>query len=193
MNVQQVWQSQATEAPRISLAFVRHGASALERRTRWRNALEYGTGVFAGGMAVLVAWQKTSGRPLLLAALICMAVWAVYYMIRWHQLASVVARPEEAGVLDTLRYQRKHLERQRDARRRAWRWLFLPVLPVFALFIASEIVEVNPVSWTKVASLVGWVIVGGGIGAWHSKCEERRFQREIDALDSLANPDTGPS
>ena len=42
MNVQQVWQAQATEAPRISLAYVRHRAGSVERRTRLRNALEYG-------------------------------------------------------------------------------------------------------------------------------------------------------
>lgn len=187
MNVQQVWQTQATEAPRFSLDYVRHGASTLERRARWRNALEYGTAVFACGLFLVIAWRQESGRPIMLAGLIFGALWALWYMVGWHRLAAVAARPEEAGVLDTLRYQRKHLERQRDARRRSWRWLFLPTLPMFALFIASQIFEMNPVPWIKVAFLVFWLLAGGGFGAWYSKYEARRFQREIDALDSLSS------
>ncbi len=187
MNVQQVWQSQATEAPRISLDYVRHGATALERRARWRNALEYGTAVFGCGLFLLLAWFQASEQPIMVAALICSALWALWYMVRWHQLASVMARPEEAGVLDTLRYQRKHLERQRDARRGSWRWWGLTALPAYALFITSLIFETKPVPWIAVVLLVAWLIVGGGSFAWYLEYEARRFQREIDALDSLSS------
>jgi hypothetical protein len=186
MNVQQVWQSQATEAPRISLAYVRHGVSALERRARWRNAFEYGMAVFAIVVFLLVAWQRASGRPIMLAAMICAALWSLFYMFRWHQLASVVVRPDEAGILDTLQYQRKHLERQRDARRGSWRWWGLPALPAVLLSIASLIFELNPVPWGSVVLITVWILVGGGIGAWYLEYEARRFQREIDALDSLS-------
>jgi hypothetical protein len=186
MNVQQVWQSQATEAPRISLAYVQQQAGTLERRARWRNALEYCTAVFACGLFLLIAWQQPSGRPIMLAALACSVLWALWYLVRWHQLASVAARPEEAGVLDTLRYQRRQLERQRDARRGSWRWWGLPALPAYALFIASLIIEMDPVPWIGVAFLVGWLLLGGGLFVWYLESEARRFQREIDALDSLS-------
>lgn len=185
MNIQEVWQSQATEAPRISLDYVRQQSTTLERRARWRNAFEYGSGVLGVVVCLWVAWQQTSGRPLLLAGVIWGALWAVYYAIRWHQLASVAVRPEEAGVLDTLRFQRKLLERQRDARRGSWRWWGLPSLPSIALCIASAILEVEPVSWGTVLSIVAWVVVGGGVVIWVLEREARRFQREIDALDSL--------
>lgn len=185
MNIQEVWQSQATEAPRISLDYVRQQATTLERRARWRNALEYGTGMFGCLLFLVCAWKAEPGQPILLAALICSALWAVFYMFRWHQLASVVARPEEAGVFDTLRYQRRHLERQRDARRGSWRWWGLTALPPYALFVASMILEVSPVPWAIVAFLGGWLVLGGGFFAWYFEHEARRFQREIDALDSL--------
>ena len=58
MNAQQVWQSQVTDAPRISLEYVRHQARNLESRTRLRNALEYGTGVLAFLMFGFGAWQE---------------------------------------------------------------------------------------------------------------------------------------
>ena len=41
MNTQQLWQAQALDAPRISLAFVRHQADALRRRTQMVNAIGY--------------------------------------------------------------------------------------------------------------------------------------------------------
>jgi hypothetical protein len=59
-------------------------------------------------------------------------------------------------------------------------------LPAYALFIASLIIEMDPVPWIGVAFLVGWLLLGGGLFVWYLESEARRFQREIDALDSLS-------
>jgi hypothetical protein len=187
MNAQQAWQSQAVDAPRITLAYVRHRASTLERRTRWRNALEYGTGVLALVLFAFGVWQELDTRPLMSAAMGWFAVWCLYYMFRWHRRAAVTAAPEDAGVLDSLRYQRRQLERQRDVRLRSWRWWGPGVLPGFVLFFTSMIAEQDPVPWTEVAFAVAWTAIGVGFSIRFLGAEARRIQREIDALDSLAS------
>ncbi len=186
MTPQQAWQSEATEAPRISLAFVRHGASALESRTRWRNALEYAVGVASLGLFGFTITQRLD-RPLMVAALGWFVLWCLYYMFRWHRMASTTPAPAEAGVLDCLRYQRQQLERQRDLRRRNWRWWGPPSLPGFGLFFASLLTEVKPVPWNEIVFVAVWVVVGTGLAIAFLEAEARRLQREIDALDSLAS------
>jgi hypothetical protein len=187
MNAQQVWQSQAVDAPRISLAYVRHHAGTLERRTRWRNALEYGTGVLAFGLFAFSVWQELDTRPLMSAAMGWFALWCLYYMSRWHRAAAVAGAPEDAGVLDSLRYQRQLLERQRDVRRRSWRWWSPGVLPGFVLFFASMIAGKDPVPWNEVAFAAAWVTLGIAISIGFLEGEARRIQGEIDALDSLVS------
>ena len=187
MNAQQVWQSQAIEAPRISLEYVRHRTGHLEQRTRWRNALEYVLGVAAFCMFVYFARRHDfSVKPLMVVAHGWFALWAIFYMYWWHRLAATQPTPADAGVLDNLRYQRRQLERQRDARLRSWRWWGLPLLPGFLLMVVSMIVEVDRVDWNVIVFLVLWMSAGTALGAWFMHHEGRRFQREIDALDSLA-------
>jgi hypothetical protein len=186
MNAQQLWQAQANESPRISLAYVRHGAGSLERRTRWRNAIEYGTGVFALAFLGFCAWKYIELQPLMSASLACMALWTLYYMYRWHRHAAAQASPADAGVLDTLRYQRRQFERQRDLRRGSWRWWGPPMLPGFVLMLASMYFEWNPVPWTLMGLMVVVLLLGMALAAGFLEWEARRFQREIDALDSLA-------
>ena len=42
---------------------------------------------------------------------------------------STVVSTADAGVLDTLHFHRRQLERQRDFRRHSWRWQFLAISP----------------------------------------------------------------
>jgi uncharacterized membrane protein YfcA len=186
MNAQQVWQSQATDAPRISLAYVRHGASALERRTRRRNALEYGVGIFCLAFIGFAIWVNDMPPPLMLAGMVWFVIWTLYYMYRWHRYAAAESSPADAGVLDTLRYQRRQFERQRDLRRGSWRWWGPPMIPGLALMLASLYFEIDPVPWKALGFMGAWIFVGSGLAAWLLEFEARRFQREIDALDSLA-------
>jgi hypothetical protein len=186
MNAQQVWQSQVTEAPRISLDYVRHRTGNLEQRTRWRNALEYVLGILAFAVFIFGARQYGPSRPLMLAAHAWFALWALFYMYWWHRLAASQVTPADAGVLDNLRYQRRQLERQRDARLKSWRWWGLPSLPGFVLMLVSMVVEVEPVRWNVIGLLIVWLLAGTAIGVWFLNHEARRFQREIEALDSLA-------
>jgi hypothetical protein len=192
MNVQQLWQAQAIEAPRMSLAYVRHEATKLERRTRLRNALEYLMGAFC---IVYFAWHAVSfyqqEQPILAASMGWFVLFSMYYGYRWHADASSRAAPADAGVLDTLRYQRRELERQRDARLRSWRWWIPAALPGFVIMAISMFMEEKIFSIERLVALIVWVIAGTWLSiAWLNQ-SARRLQREIDALDSLAKPDAG--
>ncbi len=187
MNAQQVWQSQPTDAPRITLEYVRHQARGLESRMRWRNAVEYGTGALAFVLSGFSAWQF-GARPIMLAALAWLTVWSLYYMYRWRREAAAAQAPADSGVLDTLRFQRRQLERQRDARRRSWRWVVPTMSPGIVLILVSLVVEQDPVPWGKFAFVVIWMTVGFALAAGIMEAGARRLQKEIDALDSLAEP-----
>ena len=54
MNVQQLWLAQATQAPRISLEYIRHQASSLERGVRRRAVANY---VLSAAALGVFAWQ----------------------------------------------------------------------------------------------------------------------------------------
>jgi hypothetical protein len=186
MNAQELWQSQALDAPRISLDYVRHRAASLEQRSRWRNAFEYLGCVVGTG---LCAWQvavQGAARPFMAAALICFLLFMLIFAWRWHSTAGASAPPADAGVLDTLRFQRRELERQRDARRHAWRWWLPAMVPGVVLMAVSLVTEFEPARWTAFWGTLAWVLVGNaGMQAIY-EYTARRLQREIDALDSLS-------
>jgi hypothetical protein len=187
VNPQQVWQAQAVEAPRISLAYVRHRTSALNRRIRWRNAVEYAACVLALGLAAAQAWDywHHQARPMMAAGLAWFALWYVYYVVRWHRHAGLREEPVSGGVLDALRYQRQQLERQRDVRYRSWRWWAPTVAPGFGLVLVSMIVELSPVPWGEILFFVIWVSLAIALAMAFIARERRRVQKEIEALDSL--------
>lgn len=186
MNPQQIWQAQATEAPRISLEYVRNNVRTLDRRTRWRNGLEYGSCVLAIVVSAWAGWQHHAAKPIMLTALCWLSLWCAYYLYVWRRYAAAGAVPEADGVLDTLRYQRQQLVRQRDARANYWRRLGPTLLPGCALMLGSLTIEFDPVPWSAVFFLVGWLVVSLSGITWFMRYEARRFQRDIEALDSLA-------
>ena len=190
MTPQQIWQSQASDAPRISLDYVRHITDNLERRTRRTNALSYAVGVIACAACAWAAWRHfTDTKPIMVAGVVCIALWLLYSVYVGHRLAATQSTPAEAGVLDTLHYHRRQLERQRDARRASLRRVYPAVLPGFALMLFSLFVEFGPVPWGSIGIVVAGFAISMGGGAWSIGREARRFQREIDALDSLAGGD----
>lgn len=186
MNAQQVWQAQMTDAPRMSLTYVRHVVSEFERSRRRRAVRFFVLAVVACGINVAMALKYFAIRPLGSAGSLCLMLCMLFWVFRLRRHLTSEPNPVDAGTLDTLRYQRRLLERLRDWRRNLWRWLIPAFLPGFALKFASEFFEVRPERWMLIGFLVlgltfisVMLIVGGEHAA-------RRVQREIDALDSLA-------
>jgi hypothetical protein len=185
VNTQQLWQAQALDAPRISLAFVRQQSDALRHRTQMRNAFEYIATAAAGVWVVWSGWSMLVARPLMLAAIGLWIASGAYVMFRWHRLASSQERPADFGVLDALRFHRRQLERQRDARRGNWRWWLPPMVPVVVMICISLVVEFEPVPWKVIGAVAVWVVFGSSMAIVMYERSARRIQREIDALDSL--------
>lgn len=186
MNAQQVWQAQAIDAPRISLAYVRHVASDFERRRRLRAGFGFVAMLGACGLHVYSAWHLMATKPLAAAASVGIVIGLLYCLYRLYRHLTAESSPADAGVLDTLRFQRRQLERQRDWRRGSWRWTFAALLPGFALVLASLYLENDPVPWKSLG--LGALMFFGGIALalFEGERKARRSQREIDALDSLA-------
>ena len=145
MNTQQLWQAQALDAPRISLAFVRHQSDALLRRTRIFNACNY---IVGGAGLAYFAWKSAeffNTAPLLASAT---ALWVAAGLIAALLIRKRIAsqeRPVEFGVLETIKFDRQQLERQRDARCGVWRWLPLLFVPGHVMLFMSFFLEVTPI------------------------------------------------
>ena len=185
MNTQQLWQSQALDAPRISLAFIRHQSDALRRRARMVNALNYIVGM--PGIAYL-AWkcaQSFGAEPLLSVATALWVAAGLLCFLLQRKLVATEERPADLVVLDALKFHRRQLELQRDARRGGHLWLPLLFGPGHVMLFLSFFLEVTSIPWTYVA--FDAVLIG--IGTWMAIAmtaqSARRIQEEIDALDSL--------
>jgi hypothetical protein len=186
MNAQQVWQAQSIEAPRMSLAYVRHVASDFERR-RWLRAA-FGSVMLLGvcGLYTVQAWLMFSTKPLLAAGSVCIVLGMLYVLYRLYRHLTTEPNPGDVGVLDTLRFQRRQLERQRNWRRNGWRWVIAALLPGWVLLVASLYVEHDPVPWRTIGATILMFIAAMVLSILHGEWKARRSQREIDALDSLA-------
>jgi hypothetical protein len=189
MTTQEIWQLQALEAPRVSAAYMRHRACDLARRTQIRKGLNYAIGVPGVIYIAWCCWRYFLHRPVMVAGLVLILLPLVYVTFRLHRLASAAQVPEDAGVLDSLSFYRRELERQRDARRGNWRWSLPPVVPGLITVLTSFVLELNPIPWALVA-IEAILIVGGlSLGVAFYEWSARRLQREIDAFDSLVVKD----
>jgi len=183
MNTQQLWQAQALDAPRISLAFVRQRSDELRRWARTRNAISYFGAVALLPFIVWAGWSLFSVKPLLAMAFLLNVPFCIWLLFRWHKRAASQEQPAELGVLDALKFHRRQLERQRDVRLDRWRrW---PAIPGFLLIFVAMAIEVTPVPWTKMGRMFLVMVAILSIAMVIEERAARRIQKEIDALDSL--------
>jgi len=187
MTTQEIWQLQALEAPRVSAAYMRHRARDLARRTQIRNGSNYAVGVSCALFVAWYCWRYLLHRPVMVAGLALCVLASVYLTFRWHRLASAAPGPGDAGVLDSLSFYRRQLERQRDVRRN-WRRR-LPLVPGLITVLASLVLELNPIPWARVVFAAVWFVGEFCLAAVFEEGTARRLQREIDALDSLVVKD----
>ena len=193
MNAQQVWQAQATEAPRISLG-VR--ASPREQRSSARTRLAQFAGTYVvcvlacgywGWIRRVAVLRRTS--PLMLAALVCLrALGRSTTCIAAHRYAAAEASAGRCG-------RTRHPALPAAAARAPARLCGAAAgaggcRPILAGHGADAGVDVssstNPVPWKWIGIMTAGVCRRyrpSPSGHWNT--EARRFQREIDALDSL--------
>jgi hypothetical protein len=112
----------------------------------------------------------------------------VYFGIHWLRRTSAPQSPEDAGLLDSLSFYRRELERQRNARRRAWRWQLPLFAPGLIAMCTSLVLEFNR-PWALVAMQAVLIVGLASLAVAFDESGARRLQREIDALDSLVVKD----
>ena len=183
MNTQQLWQAQALDAPRISLAFVRQQADSWRRWARMRNAINYIGCIVVAPFMIWQAWFLFGKAPLVSLAILLNIPLCAWLLVRWHRRAGSQDEPAELGVLDALKFHRRQLERQRDVRLDRWRrW---PAIPGFLLLFIAEAIEIKPTPWLGFGLSLVVMTAVFSIAVMVEERIARRIQKEIDALDSL--------
>jgi hypothetical protein len=183
MNTQQLWQSQALDAPRMSLTFVRHQLEAFRRRTRIRNVFYYIMGTLCIAVFAWKCAESFNAAPLLSAATALWILTALVGTVLERKHIATEEPPAELGVLDALKFHRHQLERQRDARRMWWHMVLF--VPGFVMLFAHLFVEVTPIPWKDIMLNAVVIVCGIWIAIVLMERSARRVQKEIDALDSL--------
>jgi hypothetical protein len=177
-GAKRLWQSQPSEIPPMSTAYLHHRANELQRAFQRRNAIEQGTAVatLISCTIVLVTtpgyWVKSS----LLLLIIGMS-WA---LLQWRRRAR--AGSSFASTTSVAFYIRE-LEHKRDLHRTLWRWYLLPMVPGAVALLAWKLFG-DPgtrgtwAPWIVTVLLVLWT-VGSLI---YERAKAAQYQREIDAL-----------
>ena len=185
-GLQQAWQRQALDAPRISLEYLRHRTGRLRRQALLRNGFEYVLGFAGLALVVWRTWDFFITRPLSTTAVVLWIAGWLYIMAQWHRRAGAPKAAAELGTLDALRFYRRELERQRDARRGNWRWWLPPLVPCLLLTFAALLTEVQPTPWNVIGLLALGIVGSVSLGVIGYERDARGFQEEIDALESMA-------
>jgi cation transport ATPase len=190
MTTQEIWQLQTLEAPRVSAAYMRYRTRDLARRRRIRRGSVH---ILVFLATLFFAWSSWRylllHRPLMSAGPALWVLACVYLTFHWHRRASASQGPEDAGVLDSLSFYRRELERQRDARRRNWRWELPLFVPGLIAMFSSLVLEFNR-PWALVVVEAILIVGIATLGVVFEERSARRLQREIDALDSLVVKDS---
>jgi hypothetical protein len=196
MNSNAVWQSQAREAPRISLQYVRRQAerlnSDIRRETRWGycgTALAALMGLFVV-FAPARAWE-TVQAPAAIAVVIQLTVLlsllaCAYIAFQTRLRGKLQLAMEHEQVMQSLHAYRTALERRRDHYATAWRWSLWPVIPAVVTILGGTLLfDERPHKWLRwsLAALVCALALV--FGARFSLRKSKGFQREIDALKTL--------
>jgi hypothetical protein len=184
MTTQEIWQSQAVEAPRINIDYLRAKAGDTVRVARRRALLESLFALIALGVAVLIwswysdLWMRAGG--------VYLAIAGVVYSWRWRRVAMPASLPADLGAVDTLRFHRRELERQHSMHRHLWRWLLPLFAPTFALLIYGQIL-LSPGSETYMLThKVPVVLAGFAAAIWVTRSRAAKYRREIELLDLMA-------
>jgi len=183
--VKQAWQASVEIAGPLPLEEVRKGADRFYRFIKWRNLLEY----IACAVVVTVFGYYVVSMPHVLqkigAALTVTA--ALYAVWQLHSRASAEP-PERAGAIPISVFQRRQLERHRDALRGILWWYMLPFAPGLLLMIVGNAIVTDRLGWQLVFPFGG--VTAGFFGIWSfNQRVANKLQRHIDEIDALTGAD----
>jgi len=186
-NMKQAWQSQPTEGVRMSIAEVHAKASTFQSKIFWRNLREYAVAaivvLFFGYRFAYTADPFIRAGMALIVAGTCYLVWQL------HVRGSSRELPQEAGLSNSIDFQRTQLIRQRDMLANIWSWYLGPLLPGMVVLMAAvghATVGRVPHAWLFTAIYIGVIVVVFGAIDQLNRRAARRLQRQIDELDQAS-------
>jgi hypothetical protein len=132
-----IWQDQEVEKMTITLDDVRRRATRLEKVVWWRNLREYAASALAAALLVPHLWRDRGWH---LAPTVLLLAGMAYVMFELHRRGRSNAVSTELGLVASVEFYRRELERQRDALRSIWSWYLLPFAPgLLAVLVESAV------------------------------------------------------
>lgn len=185
-DFKRAWQMQPCALLQRSTQDLRAEATAFQRKIARRNRREYLAGAVVIPVFCFYIWLFPYWVTRLGAALVVAGTLVVMWQL--HRRAASRAVPTDLGGA-CLQFQRAELARQRDALRAVWLWYLGPLLPGLVVFMwGRQGGSAKLVEWlVDLAMLAVFVAI-----AWINRRAATHLQRQIDALDELAQP-AGPA
>ena len=169
----------------MSVSYLRHRASELDKSFRLRSRLEQGACflglIFCAGIILLEQelWQKVGAALLLLGGL--------YAIVQWRRRTAASAAPAFESAATGLVFYKRELERRRDIHRTLWRWYLLPIFVPAAAFLLLGIFFGDLQTRDAMSP---WIVLGAMavlniFAVAYENTKAAQYQREIEALASL--------
>ena len=189
-----VWQSQALEAPRISLEYIRYLAGKLDAAYR----REYYFNVIAAiaGAAIVFVWlflRTPAGHlPEHLLTVVrvggSLAMSGIGYIVfqvrRRRRKLSDAWRNETAA--ESLGVYHLELQRRKDYFLDAWRWTFWPPMPgVLVLLVGAMVFDTRPGKRMMFGLVLLFYALALLFVAWQYRVEAKKVQRELDVIETI--------
>lgn len=186
-----LWKEQPMASTTFSPADLETRSRRLDRRVRWRNAVEYGACALVlafsliAGISALRAGVGTLPDVLNVVGLFALgagslAVALLLYFKTDPGRTAEAARP----TLDRLR---ARLVRQRDALRTVWLWYVMPFVPGFVLIYAAAFASGPARVWPVATGALVTLALAVGITLLNRRAAAR-LSEDIAALDAKARP-----
>ena len=187
MSPQDIWQSQSRDAPRISLAYLRQRADNVQGDQGSRTALTVWFNLLVAVYMVYRGFTHFTGRPFTQGFFVFVFVMGVYSAIRWlrrEPLEPLI--PEDAGVLDSLRFFRRELER-RISNFTRFGWLAVLAGPVLGLITTLLLFENGLTSHRGILAgvFVQFGLLFPALILFQIARRKRMLRGELAALDAL--------
>ena len=144
--------------------------------------------ILFGGFLLLRVFNDMGDVPLRRIAMIWIYAAATIDFLSMRRRMTTQPVPADAGVMDSLRYYRAELVRQRDAPKAKFGFTVLIGVPGILLFVASYVFESGVLDSNRLLLASGIllpVVSFAGLGQW---LHRRKYNREIVAIDLLLEP-----
>jgi hypothetical protein len=180
-----LWQTQALEAPRISLELVRHHVDKLNGDLREQKILMY-FGIAIMACLLPFGFFKDPTSNVLRVGSILAIIGAIYLTIEMRRRGSQLDSSVDGGILQTLDAYRAELERRRDYYLDSWRWSIWPMMPSLLVFlVGGSVYSTSQRSIGHHIAMGIFAVTAILLGTWDHRRKGRALQRELDAFETL--------